>query len=120
MIDQVKRFIQIDLTIFDLFRIDEGTGNIQALTSNNAFYHKGCYDNFNDSHYERLVKKVQKQSSEGSFYSTQTISHKRKKKRKKKRCLFCNSEDCKDKLTGEYHLGSNNPNTKHVESLTET
>ena len=36
-------------------------------------------------------------------------------------CLFCNDEDYKDKLSaaGEYHSGSNNPNTKHVELLTE-
>ena len=52
---------------------------IRTLTSNNAFYSKGCYDNLNDSHYERLVKKVQKQGSEGSIYSTRTIPHERKK-----------------------------------------
>ena len=36
-------------------------------------------------------------------------------------CLFCDTEDYKNKLiaAGEYHSGSNNPNTKHVESLTE-
>ena len=36
-------------------------------------------------------------------------------------CLFCDNEDQKDKLTdaGEYHLGSNNLNTKHAESITE-
>ena len=36
-------------------------------------------------------------------------------------CLFCDNEDYKDKLTaaGEYHSGSNNPNTRHVEPLTE-
>ena len=73
LIDRVKRFIQLDLIVFHLFSIDEGMGIIQTLTSNNAFYHKGCYDNFNDSHYKRLVKRVQKQSSEGSPYSTQNI-----------------------------------------------
>ena len=36
-------------------------------------------------------------------------------------CFFCDNEDYKNKLiaAGEYHSGSNNPNTKHVESLTE-
>ena len=54
------------------------------------------------------------------LFTRHKLFPKNQKKKKKKRCLFCNSEDCKDKLTGEYHLGSNNPNTKHVESLTET
>ena len=49
-----------------------------TLTSNDAFYTKICYDNFNDCRYERLLKKVQQQSSEGSIYSTQTIPHERK------------------------------------------
>ena len=118
LIDRVKRFIQLDPTVFDLSRIDGGMGIIETLTSNNAFYHKGFYDNFNDSHYERLAKRVQKQSSEGSPYSTQTIPHKRKKTEiGKAMCLFCNNEDYRDKLTaaGEYHSASNNPNTKHVE-----
>ena len=61
--DQVKRFIQLDPTVFDLSTIHDGMGIIQTLTSNNAFYHKGCSDNFSDSHYKRLVKGVQKQSS---------------------------------------------------------
>ena len=60
LIDRVKRFIQLDLTVFGLSKIDEGTGIVQTLTSNNAFYHKGYYDNFNDSHCESLVKRVQK------------------------------------------------------------
>ena len=62
------------------------------------------------SHYERLFKKVQMQRSKGSLYSTPTIPYKRKKQ---KRGL----EDYKDKVTaaGEYHAGSNNPNTKLVE-----
>ena len=36
-------------------------------------------------------------------------------------CWFFANEDYKDKLTaaGEYHSGSNSPNTQHVESLTE-
>ena len=84
--DRRKRFIQLDL-IVDLSRIDEGTGIIQTLASNNAFYHKGCYYNLNDNHYERLVKKVQKQSAEGSPYSTQTIPHKQKKLISKKQCV---------------------------------
>ena len=75
----MKRFIQPDLTVFDLSRIDDEAGIIQTLTSNNAFYNKGCYDKINDSHYERLVERVQKQSSEFSPYSTQAIPHKRKK-----------------------------------------
>ena len=58
LIDRVKRFIQLDPTVFDLSRVNEGTGIIQTLTSNIAFYHKGCYDDFNDSYYERLVKRV--------------------------------------------------------------
>ena len=35
--------------------------------------------------------------------------------------MFCDNENYKDKLTaaGEYHSESNNPNTRHVESLTE-
>ena len=53
-----------------------GTGVIQTLTLNNAFYHKGCCDDFNGSHYERLVKKIERQRSDGSPYSTQTIPHK--------------------------------------------
>ena len=51
LIDRVKRFLQLDPTDFALCRINEGTGIIQLGTSNNAFCHKGCYDNFNDSHY---------------------------------------------------------------------
>ena len=40
---------------------------------------------------------------------------------KKAVCLFCNNKDYKDKLitVGEYHSVSNNPNTKHMESITE-
>ena len=36
-------------------------------------------------------------------------------------CSFCDNEDDKDKLTatGEYHTGSNNPNVKYAEPLTE-
>ena len=120
LIDRRKRFIQLDL-IVDLSRIGEGTGIIQTLASNNAFYHKGCYYNLNDNHYERLVKKVQKQSAEGSPYSTQTIPHKQKKTDIGKAvCLFCDNKDYNDKFTtaGEYHSGSNNPNTNHLESLT--
>lgn len=48
-IDHLKRFIQLDPTVFDLSRTDEGTGIRQTMTSNNAFYHKSCYNNFNDS-----------------------------------------------------------------------
>ena len=35
-------------------------------------------------------------------------------------CLFCDNKDYNDKFTtaGEYHSGSNNPNTNHLESLT--
>ena len=52
---------------------------MQTLTSNNAFYHKGFYDDFNDNHYERLVKRVQKPSPESSLYSTQAIPQNEKK-----------------------------------------
>ena len=52
-IDHLKRFIQLDPTVFDLSRTDEGTGIRQTMTSNNAFYHKSCYNNFTDSHYEK-------------------------------------------------------------------
>ena len=78
LIDPAERFVQLDAPVLYLSSVDEGTGIIETLTANNAFYHKGCHDNFSDSHYERFTKKVQKQSSEGS-YSTQTIPHKRKK-----------------------------------------
>ena len=40
LIDRVKRFIQLDLTVFGLSKIDEGTGIVQTLTSNNAFITK--------------------------------------------------------------------------------
>ena len=66
------------------------------------------------NYYKRLVWRVQKQSSEGSPYSTQTITHKPKKTEiGKSVCLFCDNQDYKIKLTvaGEYHAGSNNPNT---------
>ena len=56
----MERFIQFDPSVFDLSRINEGTEIIQTLTSSNAFYHKGCNDNFNDSHYERLRKYISK------------------------------------------------------------
>ena len=45
------------------FWFDVATGIIRTLTSNNAFYHKGCCGDFNGSHYERLVKKIEKQRS---------------------------------------------------------
>ena len=59
---------------------------------------------------------MQKKTSKGSLYSTQ-----KKTEIGKAVCLFCGKEDYKDKLTaaGEYHSGSNNPNTKYVESFTE-
>ena len=120
--DRVRKFIQLDPSVSDLSRIDEGKGIIQTLTTNNPFYHKGCYDNFNNSNYERLVKKVQEQWPEDSFYSAPTIPRKRKKTEiRKVVCLFCDIRDYTDKLTpsGEYDSGSNNPDTKHVESLTE-
>ena len=46
---------------------------------------------------------------------------KKKTEVRKAVCLFCDNEDQKDKLNdaGEYHLGSNNLNTKHAESITE-
>ena len=65
---------------------------------------------------------MQKQSLEGYPYSAQTILQKRKTTEIGKAvCLFCDNEDYKDKLTAavEYHSGSNNPNTRYVESLTE-
>ena len=74
----MKKYIQLDQTVVDLSKIDEDTGIIQTLTSNNAIYHKIYYDNFNDCHYERLIKKGQKQISEGYLYSIQTVLHKRK------------------------------------------
>ena len=117
----IQRYLQIGKSVFSVKKTKQ-KDVIQTLTSNNAFYPKGCYDNFNDSHCERLVKRVQKQNSEGSIYSTQTIPHKRKKVEiGKTMFFFCDNEDLKNKLiaAGEYHSGSNNPNTKHVESLTE-
>ena len=110
IIARVKQFIQ--LKPFNLSRIGEGAGIVQTLTSNNAFYRKGCYNNFNDSHYERLAEKVQKQSSEGSLCSTPTIPNKQTKNEKGKAlCLFHANEDYKDMLTaaGEYHSVRNNP-----------
>ena len=67
---------------------------MQTLTSNNALYHKGFYDVFNNNHYERLVKRVQKQSPERTLYSTQTIPQNEKKTEVGKAvCLFCDNED---------------------------
>ena len=120
--DRVKKFIQLDPSVFDLSRIDEDTEIIQTRTSNNAFYHKGCRNNFTDSNYARLGKKVQNQRLEGSLYLTPTIPHKRKKTEiGTAACLFFDSKDYKNKVAaaGEYHTGSNNPNMKLVESLTE-
>ena len=57
----IQRCLQIGKSVFF---VKKRKDVIRTLTSNNAFYPKGCYDSFNDSHYERLVKKVQKQSSE--------------------------------------------------------
>ena len=75
------------------FLVYPGLMRAWKLTPSNAFCHKGCYDNFIDSHYESLIKRVQKQSSEGSPYSTQTIPHKQRKKKEteigKAVCLFC-------------------------------
>ena len=61
---------------------------MQTLTSNNAFYHKSFYNDFNDNHYERLVKRVQKPSPESSLYSTQTIPQNEKKNWSKKSSVF--------------------------------
>ena len=100
LIDQVKKFFPLNPSAFYLSRIDEGTGIIQTPTSNDAFYHKGQYDSFNDSHYERLVKKAQKKNSEGSPYSTPTIPHKGKKSEiERPVCLFCDKKDYKDQVT---------------------
>ena len=63
LIDRVKTFIQLNPTVFDLSRIDHGTGIIQKLTSNNAFYHKGCYENFSD----KLLQKIGKESTKAKF-----------------------------------------------------
>lgn len=65
--------------------------------------------------------------SEGSLYSTPSITHKRKKKKKlkqEKQCIyFCYNGENKDKLTAasEYHSGSgsNEPEAKYVELLKE-
>ena len=63
LIDRVKTFIQLNPTVFDLSRIDHVTGIIQKLTSNNAFYHKGCYENFSD----KLLQKIGKESTKAKF-----------------------------------------------------
>ena len=120
LIFRVKKIIQPKPSVFDLPRIDEVPEIIQTLKSNNSLYHKGCYQNLNDSHYERLVQKVQKQRSEGSLYSAPNPHKQTITKIRKAVCLFCNNEDCKDKMTaaGEYHSVSNNPNTKHMELFT--
>ena len=64
--------------------------------------------------------------SEGSLYSTPSITHKRKKKKLKqeKQCIyFCYNGENKDKLTAasEYHSGSGSkePEAKYVELLKE-
>ena len=69
-----------------------------------------------------LVKKVQKQRSEGSLYSTTTIPNKQTNNEKGKAlCFSYDNEDYKEKLTaaGEYHSLRNSPNTNHMESFTE-
>ena len=65
--------------------------------------------------------------SEGSLYSTPSITHKRKKKnnlKQEKQCIyFRDNGENKDKLTaaGEYHSGSGckEPGAKYMELLKE-
>ena len=48
-------------------------------------------------------------------------TNKQKMRKEKALCLFYDNKDYKDKLTvaGEYHSLRNNPNTNHMELLTE-
>ena len=91
---------------FDLSSINHGSGILQTLRTNNAVYHKGCYDKYNDTHYNRLIKKREKQNEEDAKSSPEDIPHKRNKVELGKAvCLFCAGEHSKQNLcaAGEYH-----------------
>ena len=60
IITQLNKFVKLDPAYFDLSTIDDGSGVLQTLKNHDAFYHKGCYDKLNESHYQRLVKKTRK------------------------------------------------------------
>ena len=60
IITQLNKFVKLDPAYFDLSTIGDGSGVLQTLKNHDAFYHKGCYDKLNESHYQRLVKKTRK------------------------------------------------------------
>ena len=99
--DQVKRFIQLDPTVFGLSRIDEGTGIIQTHQI---------------MHFITKVAMITSMIAITKVWLRECRSKVQKGKKTeigKAVCLFCNNKDYKDKLTAavEYHSGSTNPNT---------
>ena len=126
IVARLERFLNIDPLIFDISRIDDGSGVLQTLMANNAVYHKSCHDKYNERQYQRLVKKKEKQEEEDARASSiPNVPHKRKKTDLGKAvCLFCNNEDLKENLcaAGEFHSGSNASasSNEHVDSLTNS
>ena len=120
IIKQWKKFVEINPTHSNFSTVGDGLGKLKTLKDHNAVYHKGCCAKVNDSHYNGLVKKEEKERRENESLANAKILHKREKTELGMAVyLFYGEEDSKDQLcsAGELHSGSCNLSMKHVKLL---
>lgn len=120
IIKQWNKFVEINPTHSDFSAIGESLEILQTLKDHNAMYHNGCCAKVNDRHYNKLVKKQEKEKRENESLANAKILHKREKIELGMAVyLFYGEEDSKEQLcaAGELHLGSCNLSMKHVKQF---
>ena len=97
-------------------RLDEGQGIEQALESNNAWWHKACYNQFDSLHLARAKKCKSEENTECcSPVKTRTITGSTKVS-KSNLCFFCGEEGGKEGL----HIASTKEIDSHVRKAATT
>ena len=93
------------------------------METNNAVYHKKCYNKFGQKEYSRLLARAGKNPCSGANSSSSTIiPHKNTKTELgTELCIFCGERDSTENLcsAGEFHSGRST-NNQHIQKLTES
>ena len=77
---QQKKFIEIDLKYRDLGRLADGTGIANTLETQNAVYHKICYNKIDKKEYNRLLVRVGRNHAMRLIHQVQQLFHTREQK----------------------------------------
>ena len=107
----------------DLGRLDDGTGIANTLETQNAVYHKICYNKIDQNEYSQLLARVGRNHAVRLIHQVQQLFHTREQKRslEKSHVFFVCERDSIGNLcaAGEFYSGSS-INNQNVQKLTKS